>query len=436
LLSARSRSGRRADIVHHTIPTPRASAISASRKIHSIVRRGRLALGGAWSWQWAACAAVCALHGCVTPPPAPPAAHAVYTLTAWRDLPGFERDRVAETLPALLVGCAAITRKPEQATAWRAVCEAARQLPISDDAATRAWLQNHFSPYRVSFPDGRDRGLVTGYYEPVIAGSRSRTDALAVPILASPDDLLTVDLGALHPELADRRVRGRLDGRRVVPYWSRAEIEAGKASLAAKALAYVADPIDAFFLQVQGSGRITLADGAVMRVGYADQNGHPYTPVARVLIERGEMTREEASMQAIHAWANANQDRVAALLDANASYVFFRELAPPTPGSPEAAIDGPTGALGVPLLPRRTIAVDPRAIPLGAPVWLATTEPPSARPLERMVVAQDTGGAIRGAVRADFFWGHGDEAAARAGRMKEEGRLWLLWPRGVPLPRQ
>jgi len=173
----------------------------------------------------------------------------------------------------------------------------------------------------------------------------------------------------------------------------------------------------------------------VMRVGYADQNGHPYTPVARVLIERGEMTREEASMQAIRAWANANPDRVAALLDANASYVFFRELAPPAPGSPEAAIDGPTGALGVPLLPRRTIAVDPRAIPLGAPVWLATTEPPSARPLERMVVAQDTGGAIRGAVRADLFWGHGDEAADRAGRMKEEGRLWLIWPRGAPLPR-
>ena len=348
----------------------------------------------------------------MTPPPAPPAAHAVYTPAAWRDLPGFERDRVAETLPAFLVGCAAIARKPEQATAWRAACEAARRLPVSDDAATRAWLQDHFSPYRISFPDGRDQGLVTGYYEPVIAGSRSRTDALAVPILAPPDDLLTVDLAALHPELADRRVRGRLDGRRVVPYWSRAEIEAGKASRTAKALAFVADPIDAFFLQVQGSGRITLADGAVLRVGYADQNGHPYTPVARVLIERGEMTREEASMQAIRAWARANPDRVAALLDANASYVFFRELAPPAPGSPEAAIDGPTGALGVPLLPRRTIAVDPRAIPLGAPVWLATAEPPSARPLERMVVAQDTGGAIRGAVRARLLLG-----ARRRGRL-------------------
>jgi len=307
-------------------------------------------------------------------------------------------------------------------------------LDPRDEAAARKWLQDHFSPYRVAFPDGRDRGLVTGYYEPVITGSRTRTPAFAVPIYAVPDDLLTVDLGALYPELADRRVRGRLDDRRVVPYWSRAEIEAGRAPVSGNAIAFVADPIDAFFLQIQGSGRIALADGALLRLGYADQNGHPYTPVARVLIERGEMTREEASMQAIRAWAKANPDRVAALLDANASYVFFRELPQPAPGSPQAGIDGPIGALGVPLLPRRTIAVDRRAIPLGTPVWLATTAPASLRPLERLVVAQDTGGAIRGAVRADFFWGHGEEAADRAGKMREEGRLWILWPKNAPLP--
>jgi membrane-bound lytic murein transglycosylase A len=377
---------------------------------------------------------VLSLAGCVTPPPAPPGAHAHYVPAAWRDLPGLDRDRVADVLPAFIAGCAAIARKPDQAEAWRPACESAKGLRGADDAAIRAWLRDHFSPYRVAFPDGRDRGLVTGYYEPVIAGSRTRTAAHTVPILAPPDDLLVVDLGALYPELADRRVRGRVDGRRVVPYWSRAEIDAGKAPVAGKALAFVADPLDAFFLQIQGSGRITLADGTVMRVGYADQNGHPYTPVARVLIERGEMTREEASMQAIRAWVRANPDRAPALFEANASYVFFRELPQPVPGSPEAAIDGPLGALGVPLLPRRTVAVDPRAIPLGAPLWLATTAPPAAQPIERLVVAQDTGGAIRGAVRADFFWGAGDEAAERAGRMKDEGRLWLLWPRGVKLP--
>jgi membrane-bound lytic murein transglycosylase A len=254
-----------------------------------------------------------------------------------------------------------------------------------------------------------------------------------VPVYAVPPDLVTVDLAALHPELADRRVRGRLDGRRVVPYWTRAEIAAGKAN-ALVPLAFVDDPLDAFFLEIQGSGRIRLPDGGVMRVGYADQNGQPYTPVARVLIERGEMTREEASMQAIRAWGQRNRDRLPALLHENRSVVFFREVAPPPPGSLEAAIDGPLGALGVPLVAGRAVAVDPRAIPLGAPVWLATTHPGTGAPLERLALAQDTGGAIRGAVRADLFWGAGADAAEQAGRMKQPGRLWLLWPRGAPLP--
>jgi len=406
--------------------------MNASRMIHSIVDRGRRpCLGASW-WKWAGFAMLVVFHGCATTPP-PPAGHATFTPVAWRDLPGFDRDRVAEALPAFLAGCTALLRKPDVDATWRPACEAARNVQAHDDAATRAFLRAHFSPYRMSSPDGRDAGLVTGYYEPVIAGSRVRSDQFRVPILAPPDDLLVVELATLYPELADRRVRGRLEGRRVLPYWSRAEIEAGKAPVAGKALAFVADPVDAFFLQIQGSGRIRLADGTVMRVGYADQNGHPYTPVARVLIERGEMTREDASMQAIRGWAKANPERVAALFDANASYVFFRELA--APASSGTAIDGPIGALGVPLLPLRTVAVDPRAIPLGAPVWLATTEPLSASPLERLVVAQDTGGAIRGAVRADLFFGHGDQAAERAGRMKQDGRLWLLWPKGAPLPK-
>jgi membrane-bound lytic murein transglycosylase A len=219
-----------------------------------------------------------------------------------------------------------------------------------------------------------------------------------------------------------------------VPYWSRRDIDNGSASLPARVLAWVADPLDAFFLQVQGSGRIAFADGGLMRLGYADQNGHPYRSIARVLVERGEMTLEESSMQAIRAWAERHPDGLAALLDENPSYVFFRELPAPAPGTPEAAIDGPLGSLGVPLLARRTIAVDARAIPLGAPVWLATSLPQSDQPLQRLALAQDTGGAIRGAVRADFFFGFGDEAAEAAGRMRQQGRLWLLWPAGAPLP--
>jgi membrane-bound lytic murein transglycosylase A len=171
-----------------------------------------------------------------------------------------------------------------------------------------------------------------------------------------------------------------------------------------------------------------------MRVGYADQNGHPFRSVARVLIDRGEMTLGEASMQGIRDWGRRHPDRLPQLLDENPSYVFFREVTPSAPGTLEARIDGPIGSLGVPLLAGRTIAVDARALPLGAPVFLATTEPLSDAPLHRLVMAQDTGGAIRGAVRADFFWGFGDEAGSLAGRMRQSGRMWLLWPKGVPLP--
>ena len=166
----------------------------------------------------------------------------------------------------------------------------------------------------------------------------------------------------------------------------------------------------------------------MMRVGYADQNGHPFRSIGRLLVERGELPLEKASMQGIKDWGRRNPDKLFPLLDENPSYVFFREVPTPAPGTPEAEIDGPIGTLGVPLLRERTLAVDPRSVPLGAPVFLATTYPLSTRPLQRLMLAQDTGGAIRGAVRADFFWGFGDDAGRQAGRMKQDGRMWILWP--------
>ena len=208
----------------------------------------------------------------------------------------------------------------------------------------------------------------------------------------------------------------------MVPYWSRAELAQQEAQLAGKALFWVADPIELFFLQVQGSGRVDLSDGSRVRVGYADQNGHPYTSIGRWLVEKGELKLEQASMQGIQAWARANPQRVGELLNTNPSFVFFREL--PDNGG------GPLGALGVPLTPGRSIAVDPRAVPLGAPVFLATTYPNSDKPLRRLMLAQDTGGAIKGAVRADFFWGFGAEAGAQAGRMRQRGEMWALLPNG------
>lgn len=383
-----------------------------------------------------------ALAGCVPPPTVkPPAgpAHPVFTPTSYDRIPGWSADTQADAWPAFLVGCKALRARELLPTTrarpiWQAPCSVAETVDARDAIATRRFFEDNFTPYQVTSSDGAERGLVTGYYEPLLHGSRTQSDRYPTPLFARPDDLLIVELSDLYPELKGKRVRARLDGRRVVPYWPRADIEAGKAATDGKAIVYVTDPVDAFFLQVQGSGRVALDDGTVIRVGYADQNGQPFRSVARVLIDRGELTVAEASMQGIREWAHGHPEQLRSLLDADPSYVFFREVTPPAPGTVEAAIDGPIGTLGVPLLAGRAIAVDPRAIPLGAPVFLVTTEPLSDVPLARLVMAQDTGGAIRGPIRADFFWGFGDEAGAKAGRMRQQGEEWLLWPKGAPLP--
>ncbi len=364
-----------------------------------------------------------------------PALPAIYLPATFADLPGWSDDRADLAWPALQVGCKRLAAAPATATSWQRVCASVAAMPAVDAAAAHAFFETHFSAWKVTGADGNDQGLVTGYYEPLLSGSRVASSQFATPLYAPPDDLLSVDLASLYPELAGKRVRARVDGRKVVPYWTRAEIEQGQAPMAGKALLFVDDAVDAFFLEIQGSGRVRLEDGSVVRVNYADQNGHPFRSVARVLIDRGEMAASQASMQAIRAWGREHAARLPALLDENPSYVFFRIVPPATPGSLEAAIDGPIGSLGVPLARERTIAVDARAIPLGAPVYLATTRPLSSEPLQRLVMAQDTGGAIRGAVRADFFWGFGADAAREAGRMKQPARMWLLWPADAGVPR-
>lgn len=220
------------------------------------------------------------------------------------------------------------------------------------------------------------------------------------------------------------RLRGRLQGNKVIPYYSRADINARESSYADRVLLWVDDAVELFFLQIQGSGRVKLPDGSMVRIGYADQNGHPYQAIGRVLAERGELKIEQTSMQNIQAWARANPDKLDDVLNANPSYVFFREVQ--SKGS-----EGPQGALGVPLSAERSIAVDSRQVPLGAPVFLSTTQPAAAAPLRRLMLAQDTGGAIRGVVRADFFWGFGADAGSQAGKMKQQGQMWVLLPPGV-----
>lgn len=283
----------------------------------------------------------------------------------------------------------------------------------------------NFQPYQLVGDGGRNEGLATGYYEPLLRGSRTLKGGFRYPIYGTPDDLITIDLPAFGMGDRGSRLKARLDNRRAVPYFDRAQIESGLAPVRGREIAWVDDPVELFFLQVQGSGRIELDDGSVMRVGFADHNGHPYRSIGRHLIDRGELTLERASMQGIKAWAQKNPEKLREVLNHNPRYIFFREL--------PSNLDGPLGSLGVPLTARRSIAVDPRHVPLGAPVFLATTWPLSNKPLNQLVMAQDTGSAIRGAVRADFFWGYGDAAGQEAGRMKQSLRMWLLLPHGFPL---
>ncbi|MBS3936761.1 MAG: MltA domain-containing protein [Sulfuritalea sp.] len=367
------------------------------------------------------------LAGCATAPPAPPAcppcpgveapkpAAAPLAPAHWSDLPGWESEDHAAVLELFRAQCATLGKR----TLWLSTCESAMKVSAGETA--RQWFEANFRLWQLVNPDGNREGLVTGYFEPVVRGSRTQKPPYVTPVFGPPDDLIVVDLAALHPELRHLRLRGRIEGRRLVPYFSRAEWAAEEERRAGRALLWLDDPVDFFFLQIQGSGQVALDDGSRIRIGYADQNGHPYRSIGRWLIDQGELKIHQASMQGIRAWAAAHPQRLAELLNANPSVVFFRELA--------VTGTGPPGALGVPLTPERSIAIDPRHTPLGAPVWLATTWPNSEQTLARLMLAQDTGGAIRGPVRADFYWGTGTDAGALAGRMRQQGRMWVLLPR-------
>jgi membrane-bound lytic murein transglycosylase A len=352
---------------------------------------------------------------------------AAYLPASFDALPATRDDDWRDAWPAFLQTCRALGSRE----AWRGVCAKANGVDGRDGAAVRRFFAAHFDVYRMQARrfegerelDTRDTGLITGYYEPLLRGSRARSERYATPLYRVPPDLLVIDLGSVAPETAPLRLRGKLQGRRVVPYASRAEITGGDA-LDGQELLWVDDPVDAFFLQVQGSGRVQFDDGTQVRLGYGDQNGHPYRSIGRWLVERGEMSADQASMQGIKAWIARNPARAKELLDANPSYVFFREL---PLGDPAA---GPVGALGVPLTPGRSVAVDPRAVPLGAPLVIATTDPGSGAALTRPMLAQDTGGAIRGPLRFDYFWGFGAAAGESAGRQRHDAAAWLLVPKG------
>jgi membrane-bound lytic murein transglycosylase A len=348
------------------------------------------------------------LGACVTAPPP-----GIGNPVSWRDLPGWNDEHPAEAWTALEQSCSRLaTRDPR----WRSLCADASLYPQPDDDTARAFFETRFQPHVVNGDRGRKHdGVITGYYEPLLHGSLKRSERFRYPVHGVPEDLLIVDLGSLYPELKDRRLRGRLDGRRVVPYPSRAEI-AGAKKFGAPVIAWTDDPVALFFLQVQGSGRIRLDDGETLYVGYADQNGHLYHAVGSTLVARGTLRVEDVNLDSIRAWLAANPAQAEDVLNSNPSYVFFARREQPA-----------IGALSVPLTPRRSVAVDPAFIPLGAPLWLDTTLPDAA-PFRRLVFAHDTGGAIKGPLRADVFFGFGAEAERLAGNMKSPGRVFVLLP--------
>ena len=356
------------------------------------------------------------LIGCSTPPTrgtgyrssgsgAAPSSYsssiASFNAVSWQALPGWQDDDVSQAWPAWLKSCD-VLRKRSGEVNWRQVCTQAASISSRDTQSIRRYFESHFQAYEVRNSSGSDTGLITGYYEPVMNGSLTRTSTFTVPLYAYPN--------------AWKKSRPN-------PGPTRAELMSSGV-LQGSEIAWVQDPVAAASMQIQGSGKIRLQDGRVLRLGFAGTNEQPFKSFAQWLLDRKEITRSEASMQGISQWAKQNPDRVNEMLNSNPRFVFFKEL----PGNVDADL-GPNGALGVPLTAERSIAIDLQAMPLGAPVFLATTKPLSNQSLQKLVMAQDTGKAIVGGVRADYYWGSGEAAGEMAGRMKQNGKMWLLLPR-------
>ncbi len=349
---------------------------------------------------------------------------------AFSDVPAWEKDQHKAALDAFAVTCARFLKSKKTGDLdkddarfgtwddWRAICQDLTEAHITDDQDARLFFETHFTPHRVLADDEKD-GLFTGYYVAELSGADVETERFKYPVYAKPDDLVMVDLGLFRDDLKGRRIAGTVRDGRLYPYADRADIET-KGLGDVPVLLWADDPVEVFFMHIQGSGRVRMVDGSTRFIGYAGQNGHPYTAIGKFLIEMDAVKKEDMSMQAIRTWLNDNPDQSAALMNKNASYVFFHELTQ----------DGALGGEGVVLTPERSLAIDHTYYPYGLPFWLDAPHPtvPNQR-LQRVMIGQDTGGAIRGPVRGDVFWGYGADAERNAGPMKSEGTLVVMLPK-------
>ncbi|MBP6863022.1 MAG: MltA domain-containing protein [Neisseriaceae bacterium] len=393
------------------------------------------------------------------PPPAqqlPPAVtdprtSVKYVPAAHAQLPNWAQQNFSKSLESFKRSCESLKNQPN----WAYTCQVANQIDPTNQALVKQFFEQYFVAWKVIDKE-QDKGTVTGYYEPVLHGAVNPSMTAKFPIYGVPNDMVTVDLpasargqgqvgirkvsdnrgqivagGEYQANLAEfpitersKALKGRFEGNRFVPYYTRGQINTGILNNRAPILGYANDAVELFFLQVQGSGRMQTPDGKFVRLSYADKNEHPYKSIGRYLADRGELPLAQTSMQGIKAWVQQNPTRLNEVLSHNPSFVFFRVL-------PEAGNAGPIGALGVPLTDEYSGAVDRHHIELGAPIFLSTTYPVTYQPLNRLIMAQDTGSAILGGIRVDFFWGYGDKAGEVAGKMKQQGQVWQLLPHGT-----
>jgi membrane-bound lytic murein transglycosylase A len=348
----------------------------------------------------------------------------------FKALPGWRGDFDAGSITAFEKSCTRILKAdpgkdfgpiPEAGKygQWQAICNNFAALDKGDGRVVKNFFETNFQPYAV-YAGSTPKGLFTGYYEATLHGSLTRDARYNVPLCTRPEDLVMVDLGEFRKELKGQRIAGRVQGGNLKPYEDRAHIVAGQWPHNDKVLVWVDNAVDAFYVQIQGSGVVQMNDGSLMRIGYAGQNGHVYTAIGKELIRRGELTKDNVSMQSIRDWLGAHPEEADEIMNTNESYVFFKILEQ----------DGPVGGEGVVLTPMHSLAVDRSLIPYGVPLWVDIDYPLSGvTRIRNLMYAQDTGGAISGPVRGDVFWGYGEMAEDMAGPMKAEGRYWMLLPR-------
>lgn len=358
--------------------------------------------------------------------------------TSFDKLPNWNTASLKQSFTTFQVSCKAFVKQdPEtpvgtgfidlKAKDWHGVCQAALRVHNITETEAKSFFQKWFTPYALTKPLSRSvQGLFTGYFSLQMKGSTTKTDYYAVPIYSLPTNLVTMELGQFAPDCSTHKVVGRMQGTKVVPYYSRGEINNGALKNTAKVLVWVHSRVDRLFLEIEGSGSVELTNGKSISIGYDGENGAPYTALASVLIKKGVMTKNNASMQHIRHYLDSHPAEMDEVLDQNKSFVFFKIL------SKGAAY----GAQGVTLTSGYSLAVDKKWIPYGLPIWLNTTHPDKKADdkiaFNRLMIAQDTGGAIRGAVRGDVYWGFGDRATFIAGHMKNHGIYWLLLPRKIP----